>query len=254
MRHPFEIQEVGAGSPVVFLHGCPTPPALLLPLAQGIASGHRALVVALPGYGGTPSLPGAYDLRRLYDALESELLGRVSGEIAIVGFSSGGYHALSLALRDRLRVHTVVSLAGFASFSTSEREALRGFVAAIRAGADVDDLLPARFLSPAFAAAHPRAVDDVKRWRQATTAEGLASELTALAGSEDLRPRLSSIEARVVCRVGELDAACPVAASRGIVASVKRGRLEVVPRAGHALIHEDLDGTLTSLREALARA
>jgi 3-oxoadipate enol-lactonase len=226
----------------------------MLPVAQAIASGHRSLVVALPGYGGTPSLPGAYDLDHLHDALESELRARITGEMAIVGFSSGGYHALSLALRDRLRVHTVVSLAGFASLTTVEREAIRQFVGAIGLGADLESVLAARFLSPTFAAAHPRAVEDVKRWPHATAPEKLASELEALALSDDLRPRLSSLEARVVCRVGELDVACPVAASRAIVASVKRGRLEVVPRAGHALIHEDLDGSLTSVREALARA
>jgi 3-oxoadipate enol-lactonase len=251
MPHGLEVQELGAGTPVLFLHGCPTPPSLLLPLAQGVADRCRALVPALPGYGGTPALPRPYALARLYEALEGELMRRGIEELAVVGFSSGGYHALSLAVRGRVRVHTVVSLAGFCSLSQQDRDGARQLVAALRAGVDLDEASVRRFLSPSFAASHPQAVDEVKRWRHATAPDQLAAELDALVDSDDLRPRLPAISARVLCRVGDADLACPVAASEEIVRSVRGGRLEVVPGAGHSLVHEDLAGTVASLRRAL---
>lgn len=107
-------------------------------------------------------------------------------------------------------------------------------------------------LPPTFAEAHPDAAQEVAGWARAKDARLLADELEAFAGSPDLTPALSSLDIPILARVGELDVSTPIALSEVIVGAARRGRLEVVPRVGHALLLEDLTGTVKAVRRALA--
>lgn len=68
---------------------------------------------------------------------------------------------------------------------------------------------------------------------------------------EDLRPRLAELDVPILARVGTADLATPPALSEEIVEHAARGHLELVEGVGHALIHEDLEGTVASTRRAL---
>lgn len=243
--------DLGTGPAVLFIHGCPTPPDVMRPLAEAVAGHRRALVVALPGYGGTPLLDGAFEPARIHAAIEESLAARGIEEVDLVGYSGGAWHALSLALRGRVRVGTVVSLAGRAGLDPPVREAFRSFAAQVAAGGNLGDVLVAACLPSAFAAKHPEVVREVHAWGLASPPEALARELEAVVGYEDLRPRLGELTCHLACRAGQLDLAVPAAEAMDMVTRAPRSNLELVPGVGHALMHEDLDGTVRFVRRAL---
>ncbi len=236
------------GSPIVLLHGTPTAPAHLVPLARELAGSHRALVVHLPGYGKSPPLPAPYDVARCHTLVEQALAAQGVTEATLIGFSGGAWNGIALALRGTLRVTRLVALAGVAGFDPEHRAGFHGFAAALRAGQDLHPIAPGRFLSSAFAASHPDAVEGVKAWLDAIAPGNLADELDAIADAPDMRPRLGELAMPVLCRVGELDVATPVALSRTIADGVPHGTLQIVPGAGHALLYEDFDATLEAIR------
>jgi len=254
MTHPtLFLRRTGQGRPVVFLGGCPTPWDVLAPFAAAISSTHEAIEVALPGYGASPQLPGRYTLDAARAAVETALLEAGVRECAVVGFSGGAYRALSLALGGRVSVTGVFSLSGFAALTAEESESFHQFASALRAGQDLRALAAPRFLSAAFAAAHPEAVRAVEDWLTAAPGEVIAGELDAFADAPDLTPALASLRVPVIARVGSADAATPLPHSEAIVTACPDARLEGVAGAGHALVYEDVEGTIASLRRLLAR-
>ncbi len=248
------MRRTGRGSPVVFLGGCPTFWDVLSPIAAAISTTHEAIEVALPGYGASPALPGKYTLPAAQAAVEAALLDAGVRECAVVGFSGGGYRALSLACSGNVRVTHVLSLAGLAGLTTDESAGFRGFAAAVRAGQDLRALAVPRFLSASFAAVHAEAAQAVQGWLSAAPPEVIAAELDAFAEAEDLTPALGALLIPIVARVGSADVASPPPKSEAIARACRSARLEIVDGAGHALVYEDVGGTIEALRRLLARA
>jgi len=241
----------GRGPVTVLLHGCPTTPDVLAPIAERVSSFGTAVQVSLPGYGRSPALAPGWTIAQLHEVLERALLSRGLREVALVGFSGGAYHALAIACRGLLSVTRVVALAGVSELTPDERTAFQQTADALRVGTDLRSIAGARFLSAAFRDAHPERIVEVERWLDATTPANLAGELSVFADAESLTDKLASLAAPVLARVGSEDVATPPAKSRAIVEAARRGRLEVVPGAGHALMIEDREGTIDSVIAAL---
>lgn len=245
--------ELGAGPPVLLLHGAPIPAGYMLPLARALAPHHRVLLPDLPGYGGTPPLAGP-DLIEAGDRLvEDAVLAKGIRELSVIGYSLGGYRAFDIALRGRLQALAIAALGGFAHLEDEERAAESRLAAALRTGFDLREPAVGMMLSPAAAASRPDLVEAVRGWVAATTSQNLAAELDAVAACRDLRPRLRALGIPVVARVGSLDPACPPHLSRAI-AEAAGGALEVVPGVAHGILHEDLEGTTRSLLAFLSSA
>jgi 3-oxoadipate enol-lactonase len=239
------VVDLGSGPAILIVHGSPSPPADLLPLAHRLASSHRVLMPELPGYGASPAVEDfSYD--RAGDALADLLVGRgVSHTRAIIGYSSGAYRALDLVLRRGVSTELVVGLAALATLSEDDRALFRAVAAGLRvdpSGRDVRPILPGRFLSPAWRAAHPADDARVTAWFDLTA--HLADELEAEAAIADLRPLLPSLRCALYLRVGELDLACPPGLSEDIARLAPRALVEVVPGCGHALLIEDAAQTV----------
>lgn len=249
---PLQVRVSGHGFPVVFLGGCPSPWDILAPRAAEISRSHRAIEVALPGYGSSPPLPGRYSLDAAYEAVEGTLLAAGANECALVGFSAGAYRAFAIACRGRIRVTHILALAGLAAVTAAEVEGFRASAAALRGGHDLREVAVGRFLSPAFAATRLDALDLMARWLAAAPAEVIADELEALAEAEDLLPRLRSLRCRVIARAGSLDLAVLPAKSAAIAEACPGAALELVTGAGHALPYEDPEGTADALKRLLA--
>jgi pimeloyl-ACP methyl ester carboxylesterase len=241
----------GQGPATVFIHGCPTTPDVLAPIADRVAQFATAVQLALPGYGASAPLPVPWTLADLHGAIEATLLERGFGEVALVGFSGGAYHSLALASRGVLRVRRLVSLAGLMTLTAEERAGFRQFAAMIRQGADLRSIAGPRFLSAAFRASHPERVVEVERWLGATTPDNLVAELEAMAASEDLTDRVRALAIPILARVGAEDVAVPPAKSEAIVRAARHGQLQIVPGAGHALTIEDTQATTEAVIAAL---
>lgn len=246
------IEISGIGSDVVLLHGTPMAPAHLRRLARDISATHRTSIVHLPGYGETPPLPAGHTVTDIQESVERGLATHGVEEAVLVGISGGAYHALSLALRGKVRVTRVMALSGLAGFDAAKRESFRGFAQALREGVDLTAAVVASMLPTAFVERNPGAVEEVRGWACVKDPLLLADELEAFAVSPDLTPRLSELHIPILARVGDLDVSTPVAQSEAIVRAAPNARLEVVPGVGHVLLLEDLEGTVESVLRALS--
>lgn len=244
-----DLRIAGTGRAVVFLHGCPTTPDLLDPIAARVATFAQSVSVSLPGYGKSPPLEGSWDLGKLHAAIEDALLARGIERASIVGFSGGAYHALALACRARVRVDAVVSLAGLLGLSPEEKDGFRQFAAGVLAGADLKPLAGPRFLSAH--ARTPENVAAVEKWLDATPRENLAAELLAFVEADDLTAKIRALAIPILARVGAEDVAAPPAKSEAIARAAARGALQILPGVGHALPIEDLEGTASAVAAAL---
>lgn len=235
---------------VLLLHGCPTTPSHMEPLARALAAEHTVLNAHLPGYGNSPVPPAPISWDEASELLEAALIARGVEEVAAVGFSGGAYRAFLLAARKRVRVSAVVSLGGFMELDPAERQGFRDLAGLVRSGIDLRPLLPARLLGPVT---KPEWIEEVGSWGVATTAANLADELDGAVSFADLTEACRAMSIPVVARVGEHDLAAPVVHSQRIADAVQGAVLEVVPGVGHSLLLEDFEGTLASIRRALAR-
>lgn len=239
---------------VVLLHGCPSPAADFALLARRLASaGCRVLTADLPGYGRSPRLE-PYSLPALYASLEAALLEKSVRSLALVGFSRGAYLSFGLALRARLPISGIVSLAGLAAFDDALRQTLRGLAAQVRPMRTITDpsvrgLMPPLMLSAGFAERHPEARERVTGWLELCPPAVLADEMESSAGSEDLLPRLQTLRCPVLLRVGALDAGTPHEQSRRIAERIPGAALQIVPGVGHALFLEDEAATLSAVED-----
>jgi pimeloyl-ACP methyl ester carboxylesterase len=247
----------GGGPAVMLLHGAPSAISDYAGLVEALAVDHRVVVPELPGYGKSPMLDGEYTFARVYTLLEDMLLGLGIREVSVVGFSLGAHHALAVAgAWRRVRVSTVVSLAGFAMLEAADRDAILGFVGMLSApGAQLQtpemrEMMRGRFLAPAHQ--NDANAAQIATWLDATTASVLATELAAEARA-DLREQLQELTMPVLAYVGALDVAVPPAYSREIADLAPLGRLEVVPGHGHALLVERPAATIAAIRRAVAR-
>lgn len=249
------VDELGRGDrAVLILHGSPSALSDLVPVAERLAVAHRVLFPHLPGYGASPPCADI-----TYDAVAGQLVEVVRSRgieklVAIVGYSSGSYRALDLALRHGVAAERIIGLAALGWVDDELRAALRGAAAALRAeptGASIRAILPERWLSPAWRAAHPE--DDVRvaSWLDAAHASTLVAELESQAEVTDLRPLLPRLAARLHLRVGAQDVACPPSWSEQIAALAPDAHLTVVPDVGHALLVEDAEATIEWIYAAI---
>jgi pimeloyl-ACP methyl ester carboxylesterase len=251
-KRMLHVSDSGSGSPLLLVHGLPSPPEELVRLGASVP-GRRAIVPSLPGYAGSPPAPGKHGVA----SIESELLALLSvrgiDAIDVVGFSMGSYRAIRLALSGRVRVRSLTLLGGFADLSADERDGMRGFAGVLREGALPPGLFQARMLSKAGAAVAEHA-EAVEAWGALASPPVLIEELEDVAAAPSLLDRVGELEIPITLRVGTEDAAIPPRHSEAIARVARHATLEIVDGMGHALLVEDFDETSRSLQRSLLRA
>ena len=121
---------VGAGQPVVLIHGVGSQWQVWEPVIPLVARDREVIALDLPGFGGSPVLPVGVvpNASLLADAVASFLdsIG-LSEPVVIGGNSLGGWVGLELAVRGRASAVVGVSPAGFATRleSAAARASLR---------------------------------------------------------------------------------------------------------------------------------
>lgn len=246
------IRELGSPSaPVVLLiHGQILDARVFDALGSRLAARWRVLVPDMPGHGRSPAIV-PYSIAGVRERIEEALLERGIRRVAAVGFSLGAYHALALALGQRVVVERLALLGAFAGLDAPARADLARFAQGVRGGLDIGQVSAGVALSAAWAAAHPDLVAGFVQLANETSRETLVAELEVLAELPDLTPRLAEIRVPTLLRVGELDRNIPAELSREIAAAIPAARLEVVPGVGHVFHLQDAEGTAASLERFL---
>ena len=242
------LETFGSGDPVVLLHGTPTAPDHMRPLAKRLAARWQALLVHLPGYGRSPALDEPYELPRSYELLEDELAMRDISAVHYVGFSGGSYRSFAMAIRRRIAARSIFTLG--AVFQPQPQLASWGPV--LRAPTPALPPLAPLFLSNK-GLTNPAWVAEVETWGTAVAPLALASEFEAIGIAPDLGPDIAQLGVPMTLRVGTEDGATPVAMTEALAKLVPQATVQIVQDAGHALLTEDFDATAAAIETHLGR-
>jgi len=202
----------------------------------------RILAPDLPGHGRTDVAPVTLDAT--LDAL-GEWIESLGGPVPVLGYSQGGRIALVLALARPELVDRLMLVSASPGIANPDERAKRTAADADLAESIRSEGLPAfldRWLAgplggPAIADTRARTAD--RRLREENTADGLAAALTGLGqGSQPwVGDRLAELPMKLLSVAGELDARY-VRIATEMADAAPRGRLAVVPGAGHNVVRD----------------
>ena len=246
------VESVGAGAPLVLLHGWGLHGGLFAPLVPGLARRFRVHVVDLPGHGHSPAVANA-TLDTLVDAVATAIAAE-RGPLTVLGWSLGGLCAMRWASRDPARVARLVlvatsprfvagndwphamdatTLARFGDeFGASWKLTMQRFLALQVHGSESGRATLAALRHQLFARGEP-------------SRAALADALSVLATS-DLRGEVGAIDARTLVVAGERDMLAPAAAGAWLG--------EAMPRASYVRIDGAAHAPFLSHREAFDHA
>ena len=246
------VESVGAGAPLVLLHGWGLHGGLFAPLLPGLARRFRVHVVDLPGHGHSPAVATT-----TLDALVDAVADAVADErrpLAVLGWSLGGLCAMRWARRHPARIARLVLVATSPRFVTGDgwphamtpttlsrfgdefaaswKLAMQRFLALQVHGSESGRATLAALRHQLFARGEP-------------SRAGLADALQVLA-TTDLRREAGEIKAPTLVVSGERDAITPAAAGAWLGAAM--------PHASHVRIDGAAHAPFLSHREAFDRA
>jgi 3-oxoadipate enol-lactonase len=241
-----------AGAPAVLLGGSlGTTLEMWDPQVPALAERLRVVRFDARGHGRSSVPPGPYeiadlgrDVLALMDALGIE-------RAAYVGLSSGGMVGMWLGAYAPERIVRLALLCTSAHMPPASAWAERA--ATVRAAGSTEavaDAVVARWLTAAFARAHPEVVAELRAMLAAQPPDGYAACCAAIERM-DLRPDLGAIRAPVLVIAGEDDQATPPEHARGIADAIPDARLEVLASAAHLASVEQPDAVTRLLLDHL---
>ncbi len=223
-------------SPVLLIHGLGWDAWRLWQgtLAALAEAGLRGLAPNLRGVGGTDATDADYTTQLYAADLLAFLQALGVDRCQVVGFSMGASIAAALVDRAPESV-TGLSLACGGLHGTEDG---RQGVEAMLARAET--LGPEAFAAeqaeavfrPAWAAAHPEAVADFKRWRAAMNQSALRRAFRSGYGV-DMRAVVQGAGLPTQVIAADTDAYCPLDDMRAMAAAIPGARLDVIDASGH---------------------
>jgi 3-oxoadipate enol-lactonase len=202
------------------------------PQVPALSEHFRVLRYDLRGHGGSPALPGPYEIADLGDDLLT-LLDRLQIERAsLCGVSIGGMTSMWTAAHAPERVERLVACCTSAYIDPEGTYRER---AALVRGSGLEpfaDGALGRWFTPEFRRAQPELMERMRAILVASTREGYAGCCEALADM-DLRDELPAIGAPTLVISGAEDPSTPPEHGRLIAERVPAARFEVVPHGAH---------------------
>lgn len=252
-----------SGRPVVFVHGITASVDFWEPsLPAAVRNQRRWISLSLPGHHpsridrtkwGSWSDVGAREWAEWYEAALTKLVGQQP--VDVVGWSTGGFTALTLAVHFPQRVHSLMSISGFAvghwlgligrlqrlSLNALTRWGVRsGFGLVGRHRRLFEWVVGSGIADRAAFQASPvreRTLDD---WFAAFGQHDPAtiSELFGKITEFDLSGQMDRIDCPVLIAGGEQDSYIPATHTRWIADQVRGAELVLWPGAGHMFFAE----------------
>ena len=260
-----QYEEVGSGTPIVFVHEYTGEARSWEPQLRYFARRHRCIAFNARGYppSDVPENPASYSQARARDDIRAVLDGLKIAKAHICGLSMGGYATLHFGLAYPERaLSLLVAGAGYGS-ERDQREKFRHEATVIAGKLDKDGITafaevyahgPTRVQ---YEAKDPRGFAEFKRWLSEHSARGAA--LTQL-GVQRERPSIFDLEAEIAkLRVptlvmsGDEDWPC-LLPGIFIKKLCPTAALMVLPNAGHAVNIEEPAAFNAALADLIAHA
>jgi pimeloyl-ACP methyl ester carboxylesterase len=239
---------LGAGEPLVMLHGLGSAGSDWFPVTPGLAPFYRLLLVDLRGHGQSSLARRSYSIAAMARDVEAVLDVEGIGQAYVLGLSLGGCVALQLTIAAPSRVRGLVLVNTFARL---RHEGLwRRRLARVRYAAlgTMDDL--ARLVAGSLfgdPVAQALAFDRLRR-----NDLGAIRRCMMAVARFDVRKQLPQITAPTLVLIGGRDRTVPRRCADELVSKLPHARLQVIPDAGHALPHEQPEAFTQAVRAFLA--
>lgn len=237
------VESMGAGPPLVLLHGFALHGGLFAPLVPALARRHRVHVVDLPGHGHSDPI-AAFTLEAVTDAVADAVAAHAAhaARVAIVGWSFGGQVALEWARRRPASVDRLVLVCTTPCFVTRPDwhcamtpQTLARFGDELGAAYT---LTLQRFLTlqvhGSEAGRATLAQLRARLFERGAPTRATLNALLALLVETDLRERVPQVDAPALVVSGGRDTLAPAAAGRWLAAALPHARYCAIEGAGHA--------------------
>jgi len=231
-----EVEDHGDGVPVVLLHGFPLSSEMWTPIRTAVEQAARLITPDLRGFGGSDKPQGDYGMETLAgDVLR--LADRIGVERFVLGgHSMGGYVALRLAASHVERLTGLILIDTRASADTPEGKVRRTVaIERIRRGeaaAFLDEFIP-NLLGESTRGRAPRLATELRALAAEVPDHVLAGCLAGMRDRPDSVQVLSGLDLPALVITGQEDALAPPEVAHQMAAALPRGRLALVPLAGH---------------------
>lgn len=234
------VESVGAGPPLVLLHGFALHGGLFAPLLPALARRHRVHVVDLPGHGHSScAVPATLDAiaDAVADAVEAH-----APRARVLGWSFGGQVALAWAHRRPASVDRLLLVCATPSFVTrADWHCAMSAATLLRFGDELGvayKLTLQRFVTLQVQGSEAgRATLHQLRARlfeRGAPSRATLNALLALLVETDLRAIVPKVRAPALVISGERDTLAPAAAGRWLASALPQARHVLLEGAAHA--------------------
>jgi 3-oxoadipate enol-lactonase len=243
------VESCGEGPTVVLIHGLGYATWAAEALRCRLARRHRFVTFDNRGSGRSDKPVGPYSIRLLAEDAAS-VIAHVGAPVHLIGYSMGGYIALTVALRHPGLVRSLVLIATSAGGPTSHgvpEETQRIWASA----AAVDD--PAEFarrtmplsFRPGWTDAHPDQFEEILRARLAhpTPLASWQAQYDACAAYLATGVQAGDVAVPTLVIHGTADHVVPYPNAGPLAAAIPRAQLVTLPGAGHLCWFEEADGS-----------
>lgn len=232
------VEEQGAGQPLLLVHGFPLDHTMWREQIDGLAHAARVIAPDLRGFGHSTGAKGevltmdrlADDLAGLLDAMQ------IRESVVFCGLSMGGYVGWRFAARYRNRLSRLIQCDTRAVADSPEAAQTRRETAdrVLREGsAVVASAMKEKLFHPATLEENPDIVAAVESVMLATSPQTIAAAQRGMAERPDSTELLPQLDLPTLVVCGEKDAISPAEEMRRIAEALPQGRFVQVPRAGH---------------------
>jgi 3-oxoadipate enol-lactonase len=220
------------GAPLVFAPSLGSTLAMWDGQVPALAAGRRVIRFDLRGHGGSPAPPGPYEIADLGRDIVALLDGLAIERADLCGISIGGMGALWVAAHAPERVRRLILCCTSARLGPPEGWAARAILVQREGMSAVADAVAGRWVTPAYAAAHPTRSAELRAMVASVHPAGYAEWCGAIERM-DLRPELGDVRAPTLVIGGGEDPAIPLADLRDLEAGIAGARLAIVPGGAH---------------------
>jgi Predicted hydrolases or acyltransferases (alpha/beta hydrolase superfamily) len=232
--------DVGAGQPLLFIHGWPHNRTLWAAQLSGLPTHARCIAPDLRGFGGS-SLSPPYTIDQYADDLAA-FLGVLGIDRAVVcGVSMGGYVALSMLRRHASLLRALILTSTRATADSPEarekRMRLIGFVRDHGVEALAGRQLKAMVGETTFNS-RPDVLEALRLLMASAPADGVIGALEAMSGRPDSTGLLPGIAIPTLVVSGNEDTFTPPDELRALASAIPAARLETIQGAGHVCSYE----------------
>lgn len=246
--------DVGAGPPLLLVHGYPFNRSLWTDQVAALSKSHRAITPDLRGFGDSESSSGVATMTRMAEDLVALMDALGIPTATFGGLSMGGYVVLAFCKRFPARVDGLVLADTRSQADTEEAKQVRSEQAhqVLRSGmAGITDAMLPKLLTSETVSKRPDVVKRVRDMMLKTKPEGAAAALMGMAAREDLTDLLPQISVPALVVVGREDPITPVHDSEKMHEKIPGSRLVVIENASHVSNIEQADEFNTALRAFL---